>query len=87
MFAREVENVALAATVLADATRIFTLGIGSSHHASQVGAWFLRDAGKDALAVQAFDFLHYPEQWPTREGDAVVLFGHTGSTGFTREDT
>jgi glucosamine--fructose-6-phosphate aminotransferase (isomerizing) len=85
MFAREVENVSAAATVLRSATRIFTLGIGSSHHASQVGAWFLRAAGKDALAVQAFDFLHYPKQWPTREGDAVVLFGHTGSTGFTRK--
>lgn len=85
MFSRERGNVAAAAEVLGSARRIITLGIGSSHHASQIGAWFLREAGKDALAVQAFDFVHYPEQYPVGHRDAVVLFGHTGSTGFTRQ--
>ncbi|MDQ2682790.1 MAG: hypothetical protein M3Y37_04625 [Chloroflexota bacterium] len=84
MLSREGENVAEAARILENARRILTVGIGSSHHASQVGAWLLREAGKDALAVHAFDFVHYPEQYPVGTSDAIVLFGHTGSTGITR---
>jgi glucosamine--fructose-6-phosphate aminotransferase (isomerizing) len=50
-----------------------------------VSAWFLREAGVDATAVHVFDALHYPEQFGIGADDAVVLFGHTGSTGFTRQ--
>lgn len=85
MFGRETANVRAAAEILGSADRIITLGIGSSHHASQLGAWLLRESGKDMLAVHGFDFVHYPEQYPLRTGDAFVLFGHTGSTGFTRK--
>ena len=84
MFAREEENVARAVQILAGADRILTIGIGSSHHASQVSAWLLREAGKDAIPVHAFDFLHYHDQFPVRQGDAAVVFGHSGTTTFTR---
>jgi glucosamine--fructose-6-phosphate aminotransferase (isomerizing) len=85
MFARERERVTEAANLLGSASRIFTIGIGSSHHASQISAWLLRAAGRDALAVHAFDFLHYPKQFPLQPGDAAVIFGHSGTTTFTRQ--
>jgi glucosamine--fructose-6-phosphate aminotransferase (isomerizing) len=85
MFARETSNITAAADVLRSTKRIITLGIGSSHHASLMGAWFLRAAGRDALAIHTFDWLHYPDQFPIRPDDGYVLFGHTGSTGFTRQ--
>jgi glucosamine--fructose-6-phosphate aminotransferase (isomerizing) len=84
MFAREGEHVAGAVQALATADRIWTIGIGSSHHASHVSAWLLRAAGKDAIPVHAFDFLHYRDQFPVRAGDAAVVFGHSGTTTFTR---
>ena len=84
MFQREQSSIVDAANVLLPAKRVFTLGIGSSHHASQMAAWFLREAGKDATAVQAFDALHYPGQYRIGTDDVAVLFGHTGSTGFTK---
>lgn len=85
MFAREQERIGQAADVLRSANRVLTIGIGSSHHASQVSAWLLRAAGSDARAIHAFDFVHYPEQFPVRPGDAAVIFGHTGSTSFTKQ--
>jgi glucosamine--fructose-6-phosphate aminotransferase (isomerizing) len=84
MFAREDDHVPEAVQILATANRIWTIGIGSSHHASQIGAWLLRAAGKDSVPVHAFDFLHYRDQYPVRAGDAAVVFGHTGTTTFTR---
>jgi len=85
MFARERGRIAEAARLLGNARRVLTIGIGSSHHASQVSAWMLRAAGVDTLAIHAFDFLHYPEQYPIRPGDAAIIFGHSGSTTFTRQ--
>lgn len=84
MFAREAGSVTETAAILAKAERVFTIGIGSSHHASLVSSWALRHAGKDAVAVLAFDFVHYPEQFPHRATDAAVIFGHTGSSTFTK---
>jgi len=84
MFARETERIEEAAMILAGAARILTIGIGSSHHASLVSSWLLRHAGKDTFAIHAFDFVHYPEQFTLRENDAAVLFGHTGSSTFTK---
>jgi len=85
MSARETGNITAAAAFLKPARRVFTLGIGSSHHASQMGAWFLREAGIDAIAVHAFDALHYPDLYQIGKDDAAVIYGHTGSTGFTRK--
>jgi glutamine---fructose-6-phosphate transaminase (isomerizing) len=85
MFAREQERIGPAADLLNAAGRVLTIGIGSSHHASEVSAWFLRAAGKDAVAIHAFDIVHYPDQFPIRPGDAAVIFGHTGTTSFTKQ--
>lgn len=67
-----------AAALLAPARRVFLVGIGTSYHAALVGAWLLRAAGLDARAVASFDFAVYPEQFPLRPDDAVVILAHTG---------
>ncbi len=67
-----------AARRLADAARIFVVGIGTSYHAAVMGAWLLRAAGLDARAVSSFDFATYPESYPLRSGDAVVVMAHSG---------
>jgi glucosamine--fructose-6-phosphate aminotransferase (isomerizing) len=61
--------------------RTFVVGTGTSFHAANQGAWFLRLAGLDALAVSAADC----ELWgprPTRD-DALVLLSHRGTKRFT----
>lgn len=80
------EDAALdqAAAILRDAKRVVTTGIGTSHHASVIASWLLRHAGKDAVPVQSFDLALFPEQFPYQAGDALVVFGHTGSTTLTR---
>src|SRR5687768_8675638 len=40
-----------AADLVKGAGRVFVTGIGTSYHASLVGAWLLREAGLDARAV------------------------------------
>ncbi|MDQ3693802.1 MAG: SIS domain-containing protein [Chloroflexota bacterium] len=67
-----------AAGLLAAAGRIFVIGIGTSYHAALVGAWLVRAAGLDARAVSSFDFALYPESFPLRAEDAVVIMAHTG---------
>ena len=64
--------------------RIHVIGIGTSYHAALVGAWLLRSAGADARAIHSFDFAHYPENFPLREGDAVFIMTHTGVKTFSR---
>jgi glucosamine--fructose-6-phosphate aminotransferase (isomerizing) len=61
---------------LADAARIFVVGIGTSFHAAQVGAYLLRTAGADARAVDSYEFVTYP--YGLRSGDAVIVMAHTG---------
>lgn len=65
-----------AAGRLAGAQRIFVVGIGTSFHAAQVGAFLLRTAGADARAVDSYEFATYP--YPLRSGDAVIIMAHTG---------
>ena len=67
-----------AAELLQDARRVFVTGIGTSYHAAVVGAWLLRAAGADARAVLSFDFAAYPENYPLRPDDAVIVMAHTG---------
>jgi glucosamine--fructose-6-phosphate aminotransferase (isomerizing) len=57
---------------------VFVTGIGTSLHASMVGAWLLRAAGADARAVPSFDFALYPDSYPLTAEDAVVVMAHTG---------
>lgn len=73
------------ADLLAGAARVFLVGIGTSYHAAQVGEWLLRAAGSDALAVNSFDFARYPESYPVRAGDAVVVMAHSGVKRFSAE--
>jgi glutamine---fructose-6-phosphate transaminase (isomerizing) len=67
-----------AADRLADARRIFTVGIGTSYHAALVGAWLLRGAGFDARAVSSFDFAVYPASFELGTDDAVIVMAHSG---------
>ena len=67
-----------AAQRLADARRVFTVGIGTSYHAALVGAWLLRAAGSDARAVSSFDFGTYSTSVELRPDDAVVVMAHSG---------
>src|ERR1700716_2618171 len=67
-----------AAGRLANARRVFLVGIGTSYHAARGGAWLLRAAGCDARAVSSFDFALYPTSADVRADDAVVVMAHSG---------
>lgn len=72
-----------AADRLAGASRVFLVGIGTSYHAALVGSWLFRAAGVDARAVNSFDFACYPDSFPLRAGDAVVVMAHSGVKRFS----
>ncbi|MDI3342009.1 MAG: SIS domain-containing protein [Sphaerobacter sp.] len=74
-----------AAERIADASRVFLVGIGTSYHAAQVGAWLLSAAGCDARAVLSFDFARYPEHVGLRPDDAVIVMAHSGVKRFSSE--
>ena len=74
-----------AAERLAAATRIFTVGIGTSYHAALVGAWLLRAAGADARAVSSFDFARYPDSFPLASSDGVIVMAHSGVKTYSAE--
>ena len=74
-----------AAELLGPAQRVFVVGIGTSYHAALVGAWLLRAAGLDARAVASFDFALYPDSFPLRGDDAVVVMAHTGVKRYSAE--
>ena len=74
-----------ATDLLAGAERVFLVGIGTSFHAALVGGWLLRAAGLDARPVLSFDFASYPEQYPLRASDAVVVLAHTGVKRYSAE--
>jgi glutamine---fructose-6-phosphate transaminase (isomerizing) len=57
--------------------RVWLCGTGTSWHAANHGAWFLRAAGVDALPVQAADaVLGLPDPG---EDDGLLLLSHTGA--------
>lgn len=72
-----------AADLVAGATRLFLVGIGTSYHAALVGEWLFRTVGMDARAVLSFDFATYPDHYPVGPGDAVVVLAHTGIKTFS----
>ncbi|MFL5758271.1 MAG: SIS domain-containing protein [Thermomicrobiales bacterium] len=74
-----------AADLLQDAGRVFVTGIGTSYHASLVGAWLLREAGFDARAVLSYDFALYPSSAALRSDDAVIVMAHTGVKRYSAE--
>lgn len=70
-----------AAARLADAARIFVVGIGTSFHAAQIGAYLLRTAGADARAVDSHEFATYP--YALRGDDAVIVMAHKGTKTYS----
>lgn len=64
-----------------DGRRTFVVGTGTSWHAANQGAYFLRLAGVDALAVPAADCASWG-QVPT-PADALVLMSHRGTKRYT----
>jgi glutamine---fructose-6-phosphate transaminase (isomerizing) len=69
--------------LLAPATRLFIVGVGTSYHAALVGEWLFRAVGLDARAVLSFDFAAYPELHPLRRDDAVIVMAHSGTKTYT----
>jgi glucosamine--fructose-6-phosphate aminotransferase (isomerizing) len=63
--------------------RIFVVGTGTSWHAANQGAYFLRLAGADAWAVSAADAADWGPR-PTPD-DALVLLSHRGTKRFTSQ--
>lgn len=63
--------------------RVFVVGTGTSWHAANLGAYFLRRARVDALAVSAADCAEWgPRPTPA---DGLVLLSHRGTKRYTRE--
>ena len=63
--------------------RIFVTGTGTSFHAANQGAYLLRRAGLDALAVAAADSVLWGPA-PAR-GDALVVLSHRGTKRYTSQ--
>ena len=64
-----------AAQTLAEASRVWTVGIGTSFNAANAASWMLRAAGLEARPLTSFEFATWP---PVAAGEAVLLFAHTG---------
>ena len=58
---------------LSGASRIWLVGTGTSQHAAELGAWMMREAGRDAHAMASMPFANRP---PFADGDAVILISH-----------
>lgn len=78
----QVEEAAMAA---APRHRIMLLGIGTSHHAAQVGEYLLRHFTRSstALVEQSFEQVHYPRGF--HANDVAIFLSHRGSKNHTVE--
>jgi glucosamine--fructose-6-phosphate aminotransferase (isomerizing) len=74
-----------AASLVSPAKRVFVTGIGTSYHASLVGAWLLREVGLDARAVLSYDFARYPSTAELTPDDVVIVMAHTGVKRYSAE--
>jgi glucosamine--fructose-6-phosphate aminotransferase (isomerizing) len=65
--------------VLGGFQRVFLVGVGTSYHAAQIGAYFLQEYGGelDARAIDAFEFAVYGPRLTKR--DFVLVVSHRGS--------
>ena len=61
--------------------RLLLVGIGTSWHAAQHGAWLLRAAGIEVEAAHAADLAPYGRPIAAEEG--VIVLSHTGGTGYS----
>src|SRR4051812_7976131 len=62
---------------------ILLVGIGTSWHAAQHGAWLLRGAGVRAAAAHAADLAPYDV--PIDPATGVIVLSHTGHTGYSMD--
>ena len=62
---------------------ILLIGVGTSWHAAQHGAWLLREAGVQAEAAHAADLAPYGRR--VNPDMAVILLSHTAKTGYSME--
>src|SRR6476619_1878564 len=60
---------------------LFLVGTGTSWHAANIGAWFLRAAGVEAWPVQAMDAVLYGPR--PAEGEGLILLSHKGTKTYT----
>jgi glucosamine--fructose-6-phosphate aminotransferase (isomerizing) len=74
-----------AADLLDGAERLILTGVGASYHAAMVSAWLFRAIGFDARAINAADLWRYPEQFPFRSTDAVIVISHAGIHPATKD--
>ncbi len=76
LLTRDASPITAAAGRLQQAAHILLVGTGTSYHAAQLGAHFLRAAGRFAWAEHSHDFASYP--FPLGSNDAIVVISHTG---------
>ncbi|WCB96013.1 hypothetical protein DSM104299_04767 [Baekduia alba] len=62
---------------------VLLVGIGTSWHAAQHGAWLLRAAGVRAHAAHAADLAPYDV--PVDPAGGVIVLSHTGHTGYSMD--
>jgi glucosamine--fructose-6-phosphate aminotransferase (isomerizing) len=62
---------------------LLLVGIGSSWHAAQHGAWLLQEAGVTAGVAHAADLVPYDR--PIDPASGVIVFSHTGATGYSMQ--
>ena len=77
------EPIPAAAELLGGAQRVFCVGTGTSTNAARTGASMLRAAGADAVEWAAYDFALYGPE--LREGDAAIVYSHSGRKRFSRD--
>lgn len=77
------EPVPQAADLLGKASRVFTIGTGTSTNAAKTAASMLRAAGLDAVEWAAYDFATFGPE--LRDGDAAVVFSHSGRKRYSRD--
>ena len=75
-------DVEVPAAQLSTAERCFLVGTGTSQHAAELGALFLRRSGREAYAFGGSAFLASPPRLSAR--DAAIVISHTGETAYAR---
>ena len=63
--------------------RLYLVGTGTSWHAANIGAWFLRAAGVEAWPVQAMDAVLYGPR--PAGGEGLILLSHKGTKTYTTQ--
>jgi glucosamine--fructose-6-phosphate aminotransferase (isomerizing) len=85
LLARLLDDTASVESVAArlHSRRTFVIGTGTSFHAANQGAYLLRLAGTDALAVAAADSVLWGPA--PKRGDALLVLSHRGTKRYTSQ--